>query len=82
MRMRVDVVEVGTGMDGDVGNVRCTEGVVYLDLIKEVCFVPLPRRDSLLDSFFEETGVIDISMVYQGLEVILWLMSCEYVRRY
>lgn len=26
-------------MDGDVGNVRSTEGVVYLDLIKEDCFV-------------------------------------------
>lgn len=77
--MSVDVVEVGAGMDGDVGNVRCTEGVVYLDLIMEVCFVPLPHRGSLLDSFFEETSVIDISTVYQGLEVILWLMLCEYV---
>lgn len=48
-------------------------GGVYLDLIMEVCCV-LCLTGSLCYSFFEKTSMIDISTVYWGLKVILWLV--------
>lgn len=71
----VAVVVVG-GMDGDGGNVRCSEALVLCAWISLKGFALSSASQGLIvtDTFFQETSMTDISTVCQGLQVILWLL--------
>lgn len=70
------VVVVGGDVDGDGGNVKCTEALVLCAWISLKGFALSSASLGLIvaDTFFQEASMTDISTVCQGLQVILWLL--------
>lgn len=65
------------GLERDGGNVRCTEALELCTWISLGRFSFSSASQELIATQFlcedREKSMIDISTVYQGLEVILWL---------
>ena len=68
------------GLERDVGNLRCTEALELCTWISLGRFSLSSGSQELIVTQFlcedHEKSVIDISTVYLGLEVILWLLVC------